>query len=81
MKLLNANSITLSDFIGNIPPYAILSHTWEDEEVLYADVVQNTGTEKKGYSKVIACCKKAKEYGYEWVWIDTVYETCFPISI
>ncbi|KAF2116800.1 heterokaryon incompatibility protein-domain-containing protein [Lophiotrema nucula] len=36
MRLINTRTHRLEEFIGqNIPPYAILSHTWEDDEVSY----------------------------------------------
>ncbi|KAK4032864.1 vegetative incompatibility protein-like protein HET-E-1 [Parachaetomium inaequale] len=34
MRLLNAKTLELSHFVGDIPPYAILSHTWGAEEAL-----------------------------------------------
>jgi hypothetical protein len=72
MRLLNTASITLEEFLGeNVPPYAILSHTWEKEEVLLADILNGTASAKKGYSKLIGCCQKAVQHGFEWVWIDT----------
>jgi hypothetical protein len=72
MRLLNTISITLEDFIeSQIPEYVILSHTWEDGEVLYKDIVDRTGSAKPGYRKLKDCCQKAKEDGFNWVWIDT----------
>lgn len=40
MRLLNAHTIRLEEYIGrDRPPYAILSHTWEKEgEVLFNDL-------------------------------------------
>jgi len=39
MKLLNVHSYKLEEYFGsNIPPYAILSHTWGEEEVLFHDL-------------------------------------------
>jgi len=36
-----------------IPPYAILSHTWrEDEEVLFKDLANGTAKNKAGYAKI-----------------------------
>jgi hypothetical protein len=60
-----------SSWAGAGPPYAILSHTWEQEEILLADIRDGTAESKKGYAKLIGCCKKAAEYGFDWVWIDT----------
>ena len=72
MRLLNTASITLREFLGEaVPPYAILSHTWEREEVLLADIQSGTASSKQGYSKLIGCCQKAAQHGFEWVWIDT----------
>jgi hypothetical protein len=37
----------------NVPPYAILSHTWaEGEEVVYHELVAGTGKGKAGYAKL-----------------------------
>lgn len=54
-----------------MPEYVILSHTWGDDEVLFADIENGTANRRKGYEKVLNCCKKAKLDGFEWVWIDT----------
>ncbi|PPJ49626.1 hypothetical protein CBER1_02193 [Cercospora berteroae] len=58
---------------GEIPSYAILSHTWgEDEDELnYRDLVQGTGKNKPGYKKVEACKRLALQHGYEYLWVDT----------
>jgi hypothetical protein len=42
MRLLHTTALELKSFISPLsdaPPYAILSHTWETEEVLFEDVV------------------------------------------
>lgn len=52
MRLLNANHIELEYFADNIPGYAILSHTWEEEEVTFQDMEQGRTKGKKGYTKV-----------------------------
>ncbi|GMF72604.1 unnamed protein product [Aspergillus oryzae] len=56
-----------------IPPYAILSHTWEGEEVTFQDMHadQLHTRQKKGYSKIQRCCHLAKTEGFEYVWIDS----------
>jgi hypothetical protein len=53
------------------PPYAILSHTWGDEELLFSDVQNGVGQAKKGFEKVSRFCTKAAEQGFEWTWVDT----------
>ncbi|KAI8282315.1 hypothetical protein K4K60_003645 [Colletotrichum sp. SAR11_57] len=32
MRLLHTTTLDLNEFIGDVPPYAILSHTWENDE-------------------------------------------------
>jgi len=59
-----------------IPPYAILSHTWGDEEVVFDDVkssgVQDIATDKKGgWDKIRFCARQAKLHGLEHFWVDT----------
>ncbi|KAM0808866.1 putative Heterokaryon incompatibility domain-containing protein [Seiridium cardinale] len=73
MRLLNAESYRLEEFVGaNIPPYAILSHTWEDGEVLYEDISDlETARTRNGSWKIERCCAEALDDGWEWVWIDT----------
>lgn len=49
MRLVNTTSYELREFPSNIPPYAILSHRWENDEVTFADLkgrhqpVENSG--------------------------------------
>ena len=39
-----------------IPPYAILSHTWrEGEEVTFQDLIKGTGKNKTGFHKIQFC--------------------------
>ncbi|OWY55385.1 HET-like protein [Alternaria alternata] len=56
-----------------IPPYAILSHTWgsEEDEVTFKDVVDGTYKKRKGYRKLQFCAKQAAEDGLDFFWIDT----------
>jgi len=59
------------DFITNVPPYAILSHTWGDEEVVFRDLVEGGGKEKKGYRKIQFCGDQAARDGLQYFWVDT----------
>ncbi|PVH72247.1 HET-domain-containing protein [Cadophora sp. DSE1049] len=72
MRLLNTITLKLESFFGReLPIYAILSHTWGDEEVTLQDMVNPVEAESKpGYAKLRGCCKKAAEDGYAYVWID-----------
>ncbi|KAK0710354.1 hypothetical protein B0T26DRAFT_861707, partial [Lasiosphaeria miniovina] len=40
-----------NDAIPEIPRYAILSHTWGDEEVSFEDMADGTAKKKAGYAK------------------------------
>ncbi|KAL9621897.1 MAG: hypothetical protein Q9160_003718 [Pyrenula sp. 1 TL-2023] len=58
----------------DIPPYAILSHTWiedDSEEVSFQDMKSGLIMEKLGYGKVLNCCLKARDNGLEYCWIDS----------
>ena len=76
MRLLHAEYFTLSDFNDehNVPEYAILSHTWGDDEVTFRDLAELSPEQlalKKAYKKIMECCKKTLQWGLKWVWIDT----------
>ncbi|KAJ8068547.1 hypothetical protein OCU04_004097 [Sclerotinia nivalis] len=78
MRLLHNETgrFTLTkDFIGDdqIPPYAILSHTWgpDNEEVTFEDIVNGTGEVKPGYEKIRFCREQARQDGLCYFWIDT----------
>lgn len=62
----------LEEFHGsNIPPYAILSHTWGKEEVSFQDLVGGDAPKLHGYKKIIGCRNQAVSDGYRYVWVDT----------
>ncbi|KAF2186301.1 hypothetical protein K469DRAFT_664193 [Zopfia rhizophila CBS 207.26] len=61
------------DLVDNIPPYAILSHTWgeDDEEVTFKDVAEGSGKNKAGYGKIQFCGEQATRDGLQYFWVDT----------
>lgn len=75
MRLLNAESMLLEEFFDeDVPPYAILSHRWQDEEVSLQDmqnIQDGTAKQKAGYSKMKHCCEQALKDGFKYAWIDT----------
>lgn len=72
MRLINTSSLEVEEFLQRaVPEYAILSHVWQDEEVTLKDVQSGSASAKKGYAKMVNCCKKAAEDGYQYCWIDT----------
>lgn len=71
MRLLNTTTIQLEEFPpDSVPPYAILSHTWGAEEVLFEDIRSNTADRKATWPKVKETCRLSLERGLEHVWID-----------
>jgi Heterokaryon incompatibility protein (HET) len=55
----------------NIPQYAILSHTWGDEEVTLQDLFYGTSTDLSGYRKITFCGEQAAKDGLKYFWVDT----------
>jgi hypothetical protein len=56
----------------DVPPYAILSHTWTDgQEVTYGELVARTGKEKTGYAKISFCEERAAKDNLQYIWVDT----------
>ena len=71
MRLINTQTKKLEEFLdGNIPRYAILSHTWGENEVTFKDIC-TTGY-ISGSPKIDGCINQAiKEGVVDYVWIDT----------
>ena len=61
------------DLVDNLPPYAILSHTWgdDDDEVSFKDLLEGSGKSKAGYRKIQFCAKQAARDGLQHFWVDT----------
>jgi len=76
MRLLNTKTIQLSTFYDKVPRYAILSHTWGEDEIVFEDVSTkppgplNTG-KTNGDAKVTNACRQASRDGFDYIWIDT----------
>ena len=77
MRLINTHTLQLEEFHSNIPEYAILSHTWADDEVTfeeysYSQPAPSTNiTRKAGYRKILNACSQARADGIKFCWIDT----------
>jgi hypothetical protein len=54
-----------------IPPYAILSHTWGSEEVSFLDLVNSDATRKAGCRKIHFCGEQADRDGLNYFWVDS----------
>ena len=53
------------------PPYAILSHTWGDDEITFKDLENGSWEGKAGSEKVLFCGKRAAIDGLNYFWVDT----------
>lgn len=73
MRLINTKTLELTEAGENdAKPYAILSHTWGNEEISFQEIQsEEVDIEKEGYRKIIDSCKQAVLDGYEFIWIDT----------
>ncbi|OLN86758.1 Vegetative incompatibility protein HET-E-1-like protein 14 [Colletotrichum chlorophyti] len=96
MRLLHTTKFQLVEVLDDTTPsYAILSHTWDNEEVVYQDLqpqrpqheqprepghfppennvhgVPDWVKAKKGFQKVARAAGRARQDGYEYIWIDT----------
>jgi hypothetical protein len=76
MRLLKTTgeSLELKKFFSkSIPPYAILSHTWGDEEVTFQEMqnLDNSIPSRKGYAKIQNAANKSLEDGLSYVWVDS----------
>ncbi|RDW75234.1 hypothetical protein BP6252_06376 [Coleophoma cylindrospora] len=75
LKYDDNGNISLTEFDeGNIPEYAILSHTWEQDdskEITYAEVMSGTGQDKEGFKKIRFCGEQARQDSLPYFWVDT----------
>ena len=72
MRLINVRTRLMEEFIGSkIPEYAILSHTWEEEELTYSLYTRGDYKRMKGYYKIDMTCRTAEQDGLSYAWVDT----------
>ncbi|KAI2783557.1 HET-domain-containing protein [Daldinia loculata] len=72
MWLINTTTMRLENFGGYEPPFAILSHTWGEDEVTFQMYSGPEAESRKGYRKIEFMCRQAKKDGLQYAWIDTV---------
>jgi hypothetical protein len=72
MRLINVHTMQLEEYYGtNIPPYAILSHTWDLDEVSFHDFHSPTARDRAGFLKIEHACEQARNDNIGHVWVDT----------
>ncbi|KAK0641291.1 heterokaryon incompatibility protein-domain-containing protein [Cercophora newfieldiana] len=72
MWLLNTTTYAV-EFVLNPRSYAILSHTWEEDEVTFNDMKDlAVARAKAGWSKIENTCRLAREqWNLDHAWVDT----------
>ncbi|KAK4108513.1 HET-domain-containing protein [Canariomyces notabilis] len=76
MRLLNTENLKL-EVKSDGTPYAILSHRWEEDEILFQDLAsnqdetRNQAKQKRGYVKIEGACRQARRDGFQYIWVDT----------
>ncbi|KAF2733365.1 HET-domain-containing protein [Polyplosphaeria fusca] len=75
MRLLNVQTRRLEWFNSSSDvTYAILSHVWDREEILYEDIIRDDSAsmqKKHGFAKFANACKLAARQGHQYLWNDT----------
>ena len=76
MRLLRTKDLGFEEFLGEeVPKYAILSHTWEQEEISYQEMNKSREDEsirlRLGYKKILYFCTHAAIAEIEYGWVDT----------
>jgi hypothetical protein len=73
MWLINTTTLALEDVVNpDDHTYAILSHTWERDEVTFYDIGHlEQARRKQGFSKIEQTCWLAHGRGIEYAWVDT----------
>lgn len=74
LELGARNELILKTFEdgANVPPYAILSHTWErGGEITFTDLQRKDYKDKAGYQKICFCGTQARKDEIQFFWVDT----------
>ncbi|KAI9147186.1 Vegetative incompatibility protein [Paramyrothecium foliicola] len=72
--LVDEGRIAFKEFYNeDVPPYAILSHTWsEGHEVGYSEACNIKNHKRKtGYDKIMNACEQAWADDIDYLWVDT----------
>jgi hypothetical protein len=74
MRLINTATLKLEGpYMGSLPPYAILSHTWGDEELsLQQYTASEPHAQSNGFQKILSASAQAARDGLQYLWVDTV---------
>lgn len=70
-RLIHTTTLEIHIFYSGVPEYAILSYTWQQEEISLQELEGDLNKDKAGWIKVKNFCELAGSEGYTFVWIDT----------
>jgi hypothetical protein len=74
MRLINVDTFELEEFMDRRSTnYAILSHTWSQKEVTFADMQRSLPHAEAlpSFEKIRGACRQAAIDGFKFVWVDT----------
>jgi hypothetical protein len=74
MWLIDTQTLVLREVVSPEDiHYAILSHTWEAEEVDFQEMrfQRDVAMKRKGFNKIAMTCRLAREREILYAWIDT----------
>ncbi|KAJ3578633.1 hypothetical protein NPX13_g1938 [Xylaria arbuscula] len=72
MRLINTSTLEVHEFTGDsTKEYAILSHTWGEDECTLQGMSTAEVQKRAGYAKIQLCCTQARLDGLDWAWVDT----------
>ncbi|WYZ34224.1 hypothetical protein EsH8_I_000500 [Colletotrichum jinshuiense] len=73
MWLINTQNLKLEELVDpSSLKYAILSHTWGNDEVSFQDISNlELAKQKAGFWKIAKTCELARQRGIEYAWVDT----------
>lgn len=71
MRLIDTQTYEIREIRPGRKPYAILSHTWENDEYVFGDRDDPLRRQSAGFKKISSCCALAADQGYRYLWVDT----------
>lgn len=73
MRLLKLPSLEFEEFYDATPPYAILSHTWDKDEISFQEMTTRSRktTAKDGFVKIARFAQVAISAPVRYAWVDT----------
>ncbi|KAH7190858.1 heterokaryon incompatibility protein-domain-containing protein [Fusarium oxysporum] len=72
MWLINTKTYNLEYFVNPLSCYTILSHTWEEDEVLFQDMESLQHAQSKaGWKKIQLTCEESRQANILYTWVDT----------